>query len=228
MRGIALAPERLDFIQLAVMAYLGEGDLPGARHVLRDVPPTLDRDALVAFMAQYWALYWVLDDDDSERALRLTPASFDNDRGNWALIRAQIYQLRGDRKRVATYATSARRAFAGHLRRNPDDWQIRILLGLGLAYLGESEAASREAERGLAAVLAVGDRFWVPYARHVVARVRTALGESGKALDQLEAMLREPYCVSPAWLRIDPSFVPLRGHPRFERLSTPSPKSAGT
>jgi hypothetical protein len=24
--------------------------------------------------------------------------------------------------------------------------------------------------------------------------------------------------VTPAWLRVDPHFAPLRGHPRFERL----------
>jgi hypothetical protein len=28
-----------------------------------------------------------------------------------------------------------------------------------------------------------------------------------------------PYFLSPAWLRIDPEFVPLHGNPRFERLT---------
>jgi hypothetical protein len=27
-----------------------------------------------------------------------------------------------------------------------------------------------------------------------------------------------PYYLSPAWLRIDPAFAPLKGNPRFERL----------
>jgi hypothetical protein len=39
-----------------------------------------------------------------------------------------------------------------------------------------------------------------------------------QALDGLEALLQVPYQLSPEWLRIDPNFAPLRGHPRFERL----------
>ena len=41
---------------------------------------------------------------------------------------------------------------------------------------------------------------------------------SEKALDQLEPLLKIPYYLSPGWLKIDPTFAPLRGNPRFERL----------
>ena len=39
-----------------------------------------------------------------------------------------------------------------------------------------------------------------------------------KALDQLEPLLKVPYYLSPGWLQIDPTFAPLKGNPRFERL----------
>jgi hypothetical protein len=50
------------------------------------------------------------------------------------------------------------------------------------------------------------------------ARIYILVGESEKALDQLEPLLKIPYYLSPGWLKIDPNFDPLRSNPRFERL----------
>jgi hypothetical protein len=51
-----------------------------------------------------------------------------------------------------------------------------------------------------------------------LARIYLLVGEPEKALDQLEPLLKMPYYLSPGWLRIDPTFAPLKGNPRFERL----------
>jgi serine/threonine-protein kinase len=46
--------------------------------------------------------------------------------------------------------------------------------------------------------------------------VRTGMYE--EAIDQLELMLSVPSEMSPALLRIDPAWDPLRNHPRFQKL----------
>ena len=49
------------------------------------------------------------------------------------------------------------------------------------------------------------------------------VGQKDRALDQLEPLLKMPYYLSPAWLKIDPTFAPLRGEARFERLANSAP-----
>jgi hypothetical protein len=56
------------------------------------------------------------------------------------------------------------------------------------------------------------------YAQHQLARIYLLAGDTERALDRLEPLLKVPYWISPGWLRIDPNFAPLRGNPRFERL----------
>ena len=44
------------------------------------------------------------------------------------------------------------------------------------------------------------------------------LGDAERALSALERLALGPGWATPAWLRPDPTFTPLRGNPRFERL----------
>jgi tetratricopeptide (TPR) repeat protein len=93
-----------------------------------------------------------------------------------------------------------------------------VLLGLALAYAGRKAEAISEAERGYALNPASKDAFGGSYNLHQLVRVYILTGEQEKALDRLEELLRIPYYLSPGWLRIDPTFDPLRKHPRFVRL----------
>jgi TolB-like protein/Tfp pilus assembly protein PilF len=217
-RGLAFAPANLDLIEDKVMTYLGEGDLAGARAVIKAAPKEVEPTALVAYLATYFDLVWVLDEEQRELLLRLTPSAFDDDRSGWALCLAQAYSLKGDAANLRNYADEARKATEEQLRTAPKDAQRHVVLGLALAYLGRKAEAIREGERGVALGPVSKDAFFGTYFQHLLVRIYTLVGEHEKALDVLEPLLKIPYYLSPGWLKIDPNFDPLRKNPRFQKL----------
>jgi len=217
-RAIALAPSNLAVIEDRAMVRLARGDLAGARAVLATPPPDVDQPSFVAYMATYWDLFWVRDADQRALLKRLTPASFDGDAGTWGLTLAGLYGVEGDRRRAAAYADSARAAFEQQLTATPDDPQRNVLLGVALAYMGRRDEAVRAAERGVGLLPIAKDAQNGPYYVHQLARIYVLLNEPEKALDQLEALLKIPYYLSPGWLKIDPAFDSLRKNPRFQAL----------
>jgi TolB-like protein/Flp pilus assembly protein TadD len=217
--GLAIAPANLALIEWKAMTFLAQGDLDGARAVIRAAPPEVEPTALVAFLATYQDLVWLLDEEQRELLLRLMPSAFDNDRGAWGLHLAQAHALRGDTARVRFYAEEARKSFEEQLRAAPENAQRHAILGVALAYLGRKAEAVREGERGVVLLPTSTDAYAGAYMQHQLARIYVILGEPEKALDQLEPLLKTPYFLSPGWLKIDPTFDPLRGNPRFEKLA---------
>jgi tetratricopeptide (TPR) repeat protein len=217
-QGLALAPESFELLQQKAMIALAQGDLRGARAVLRGAPKEVESAELVAFMGNYWDLSWVLDEEQHRLLVGLTPGRFDDDRASWGIVLAQSYGYHGDRARARAYADSALGVFEGQLRDTPDDAQLRMIYGLALAYAGRKADAIREGQRGVALQPVSQDAFSGVYIQHLLARIYLLTGEDDKAIDQLESLLGMPYYLSPGWLRIDPTFDPLRKHPRFQKL----------
>jgi TolB-like protein len=217
-RGLALAPANLIMIEERAIVPLAQGDLAGARAVVRAALSTVDPAELLVFFGNFQDLYWVLDDAQQQQLLTLPPSAFDNDRGTWSIVRAQTYWLRQDRAQAKVYADSAQLAFAEQLRATPEDGQRHVIRGLALAYLGRKAEAIQEGKQGVALVPVSRDALLGSYIQLQLVRIYLLVGEPEQALDQLEALLKIPYYLSPGWLKIDPTFAPLRGNPRFERL----------
>jgi TolB-like protein/Flp pilus assembly protein TadD len=217
-RGLAVAPTNLDLLELRAMIAVAQGDLPDARAFVRQVPAGVEPTAFAAYLGTYWDLYWVLDLPQQRLLLRLTPSAFDNDRAPWGLVIAETYASLGDAGHARAYADSARIAIEQHLETTPNDPSQLINYGLALAYMGRKSEAIQQASRSTARLPISKDARDGAYFQHQLARVYLLVGEPEKALDQLEPLLKVPYYLSPAWMRIDPNFASLKGNPRFEKL----------
>ena len=217
-RGSRMAPMTLDHLQNKAMIYLAQGDLDGARQVIRDAPADIEQAALIAYFGAYYDLSWALDDAQQRMMLKLSPEDFDGNRNHWGLSLALTHLLRGNQRLARAYADSARIAIEDQLKQSPDDDQLHAALGLAYAYVGRKDDAIRAGRRGTELRPVAEYPYAGPYNQFLLARVHMMLGEPEEALDQLEPLLKRPFFLSPGWLRIDPTFDPLRGQPRFERL----------
>jgi len=215
---LALAPADPQNIQGQALIFLAQGDLAGARRVIASAPGSLGQPALVAYLATYNDLYWVLTDQQQQVLLRLPPSAFFDDPAAWGSVFMQTLWVRGDKDRARAYADTAHRAFLEQLKGAPEDAQLHVLDGLALAYMGKKAEAIAEGEAGRALSPITKDARNGAYLQHQLVRIYLMVGDKEKALDLLEPLLKMPYYLSPGWLRIDPDFAALKGNPRFDRL----------
>ena len=99
--------------------------------------------------------------------------------------------------------------------------------------LGDKAAAVALSERAMAAVPSEKDALDGPAPIEILARVATRMGEPDSAIAALQKLLSVPYesslatnvPLTPALLRLDPMFDPLRNDPRFQKLvASPAPQ----
>ena len=100
-------------------------------------------------------------------------------------------------------------------------------LGLSLihAVLGEKDVAIKEAERAITLLPSEKDAVEGPSYEENLASVEAMVGEKDRAIPRLQRLLAIPYinCLTPALLRLDPKWDPLRGDPRFQKLCEEKP-----
>jgi hypothetical protein len=99
--------------------------------------------------------------------------------------------------------------------------------------LGEKAAALALSERAIAENPIEKDALVGPGVIEILARVAARMGEPDRAIAALQKLLAIPYGsglasnlpLTPALLRLDPMFDPLRNDPRFQKLvASPEPK----
>jgi serine/threonine-protein kinase len=222
-RALALDSTAPELWESKAIVLLGQGKLPETRALLEEGMRHADPVALVEYLATYFDLYWALSDEQQHLLVGLSPAPFDGDRQTWGLALAGTWLLRGDTARARAYADSARVAGAAHLREVPRDAQLHALQGTALAILGRKAEAIREGRRAVELSPPSVDANAPYYMQHQLARSYIMGGEQERALDLIEPLLRANYHLTPGWLRVDPTFDPLRRNPRFQRLTASAP-----
>ena len=212
-RGLALK-DNINLFQDRVFAYLEEGDLAGARGAMAHPPKGIDVTALISAAASS-CMSWVLTDEQRGVLRRLTPSAFDDQEATWALALADAFWLAGDMTQARTFAERAEAAYRETMARGPTSPMQPAYRGYALALLGRTGEAGDEAKRSLTL-----SKNAVTRGRAVrwLALTYAVAGDDARTIATVEEALKSQTYVTPAYLRIDPHFVQLRGNPRFAQL----------
>jgi len=133
-------------------------------------------------------------------------------------LRAQISGLMGHEDQRRARFDSARALAEQRVRAQPDEANFHSALGIAYAGLGRKAAAIDEARRAVALLPLSRDAWRGLYRLEDLARVYVMVGEYDAALDTLERLLSLPGGRSIPFLKLDPTWDPLRNRPQFAAL----------
>ena len=149
----------------------------------------------------------------------LSLVTFTGDTARYHLIKAEQAYFRRDAAAERVHADSARVVLEPRVRSLPDEAKLLGPLALAYSHLGRHAEAVRAGERAAANLPVERDAVSGPFVLGYLARVYLMANQPEQAIEILERLSRLPTWVSPAELRVDPIWAPLRDNPRFQRLA---------
>jgi TolB-like protein/Tfp pilus assembly protein PilF len=224
-----ITPNDVDTLVLKAAIAQAEGDLPRASALLAPLHP--DADDTYALETQVYQA--ILERRPASIIPRLQEILAKPDpalgyyNGELRFWLGWAQEVAGDNAAAQETWRRARSELEPFLKEQPKNHVLIGELAMTNMGLGDKAAAFNLIERALAAVPIEKDAVDGPFPIEVLARVDAQMGQSDDAVATLQKLLSMPYAgavasapLTPALLRLDPMFDPLRNDPRFQKLAS--------
>jgi tetratricopeptide (TPR) repeat protein len=226
-RALDIVPNDPDLLALKAGIYQAQGNLEEAAKFLSGInAQTPSRDSFAAKLTQ---LKLERNFSEAVRLLQARQAQFhfasEIDKAGNQVLLAGVQHLAGDTAGARATAQQARNTLEPLCKNQPDNHYVVALLSVAYAVLGEKDSALKEAERAIVLLPSAKDRAAGRGLEENLALIQTIFGENSRAISILTQLLQTPYgsvlyeaSVTPALLRLDPTWDPLRADPAFQKL----------